>query len=139
MQFGKSKIEFLLKGYLKKKICVGHSLHKIGNFPTRLIRRPITAKPPAYNISKTIPCSSVANSSFVMQTYQPNENQAFESFHFENTHACVKLTSSLVPLKSISVMLPVFILIISHIIIRWSVLKVCNLDAIEFKMWAKNM
>lgn len=45
------------------------NLHKIGNFPTLLIKRPITAKPMPYKISRMIPCSSVANSSFVMQTY----------------------------------------------------------------------
>lgn len=42
----------------------------MGNFPTLLISKPITANPRAYNISKTIPCSKVANSSLVTQVYK---------------------------------------------------------------------
>lgn len=48
--------------------------HKIGNFPTLLIKMPITANPIAYNDSKTIPCSNVANSNFVTQIFSREKN-----------------------------------------------------------------
>lgn len=51
------------------------NLHKIGNFPTRLIKTPMMPKPNAYNASRIMPCSSVASSSFVMQICQKKKRR----------------------------------------------------------------
>lgn len=66
--------------YFKKKMSkdvvsnmIDYNLHKIGNFPTLSIKRPITAKPDAYKISKMSPCSKVSSSSFVTQTFRKFE------------------------------------------------------------------